>query len=146
MVLKVRSWPIPPLAAVYWLIPGDFNYASSEGQKVLAQLERIPEYVYDGRDVDLSLGEIKVPLNSAKQLIDTYGTYGLLYNWFPNEAQGIRLITDKPRSEFLAISDSYRYSIYRGCNAYITMDRGGLTMKIIRCMATFFDGDRLGNR
>ena len=44
-----------------------------------------------------------MPLNSAKQLIDTYGTYGLLYNWFPAEAQGIRNITDKPRTEFFAI-------------------------------------------
>jgi len=44
-----------------------------------------------------------VPLHSAKQLIDTYGTYGLLYNWFPAEAQGIRQITDKPRTEFFAI-------------------------------------------
>jgi hypothetical protein len=64
-------------------------------------------YIYEERDVHLSLGEIKVPLNSSKQLIDTYGTYGLLYNWFPVEAQGIRIITDKPRTEFFAISDSY---------------------------------------
>jgi len=40
-------------------------------------------------------------------LIDTYGTYGLLYNWFPHEAQRIRKITDKPRSEFFAISGSF---------------------------------------
>ena len=85
------------LAAAYWLIPGDFLYASKEGKEVLAKIASIPAYVHDERDVDLSLGEIKVPLNSAKQLIDTYGTYGLLYNWFPNEAQGIRLITDKPK-------------------------------------------------
>lgn len=107
------------LAAVYWLIPGDFNYASSEGKKVLSRFESIPAYVYEERDVDLALGEIKVPLNSAKQLIDTYGTYGLLYNWFPNEAQGIRLITDKPRSEFLAISDSYlKYVLSKRWYAY----------------------------
>lgn len=95
------------LAAVYWLIPGDFDYDSEEGRRVLNKIEEIPMLVYRGRDVNLSLGEIKVPLNSAKQLIDTYGTYGLLYNWFPTEAQGIRLITDKPRTEFFAISDSY---------------------------------------
>jgi hypothetical protein len=107
------------LAAVYWLIPGDFNYASAEGEKVLSLIESIPAYVYEERDVDLALGEIKVPLNSAKQLIDTYGTYGLLYNWFPNEAQGIRLITDKPRSEFLAISDSYlKYVLSKRWYAY----------------------------
>src|SRR5438874_6896328 len=94
------------LAAVYWLIPGDFSFASSDGKEVLDRIQELPQYVYDERDVALALGEIRVPLNSAKQLIDTYGTYGLLYNWFPNEAQGIRLITDKPRTEFFAISDS----------------------------------------
>ena len=95
------------VAAVYWLIPGDFLFASSEGKKVLDRIAELPQFVYEEKDVALALGEIKVPLNSAKQLIDTYGTYGLLYNWFPNEAQGIRLITDKPRTEFFAISDSY---------------------------------------
>src|SRR4029077_18384142 len=67
------------LAAVYWLIPGDFNYDSPEGYKVLAKFEELPMYIYEERDVHLSLGEIRVPLNSSKQLIDTYGTYGLLY-------------------------------------------------------------------
>jgi hypothetical protein len=94
------------LSAVYWVIPGDFDYDSPAGSDVLANIQNIPLRVYRER-LDLCLGEIKVPLNSAKQLIDTYGTYGLLYNWFPTEAQGIRLITDKPRSEFFAISDSY---------------------------------------
>jgi hypothetical protein len=107
------------LAAVYWLIPGDFNYNSEEGRKVLRKIEEIPLRVYQESAVDLSLGEIKVPLNSAKQLIDTYGTYGLLYNWFPTEAQGIRLITDKPRTEFFAISDSYlRYVLSKRWYAY----------------------------
>ncbi|HYI13193.1 MAG TPA: hypothetical protein VEK57_29375 [Thermoanaerobaculia bacterium] len=91
---------------VYWLIPGDFDYDSSAGRDVLAVLERIPNEVYTG-NAELCLGEIKVPLNSSKQLIDTYGTYGLLYNWFPAEAQGLRTITDKPRTEFFAISHDY---------------------------------------
>jgi hypothetical protein len=107
------------LAAIYWLIPGDFQYDTTEGHEVLAKLEEIPMFIYDERGIDLSLGEIKVPLNSAKQLIDTYGTYGLLYNWFPTEAQGIRLITDKPRTEFFAISDSYlRYVLSKRWYAY----------------------------
>ena len=107
------------LAAVYWLIPGDFEYNSKAGQEVLSKIEEIPMFVYHERDVDLSLGEIKVPLNSAKQLIDTYGTYGLLYNWFPTEAQGIRQITDKPRTEFFAISDAYlKYVLTKRWYAY----------------------------
>lgn len=91
---------------VFWLIPGDFNYASKTGQKLLKDFESIPDMVDSGQ-CELCLGEITVPLNSSKQLIDTYGTYGLLYNWFPAEAQGIRRITDKPRTEFLAISHDY---------------------------------------
>lgn len=91
---------------VYWLIPGDFDYAGTAGQSVLARFEEIPGAVYSG-EAELCIGEITVPLNSAKQLIDTYGTYGLLYNWFPAEAQGLRKITDKPRSEFFAIGHDY---------------------------------------
>lgn len=91
---------------VYWLIPGDFDYASKAGQDLLNRFEQIPDAVYTG-EVELCIGEISVPLNSAKQLIDTYGTYGLLYNWFPAEAQGLRKITDKPRSEFLALGHEY---------------------------------------
>lgn len=107
------------LAAVYWLIPGDFKYDDPEGHKVLTSFEEIPMLVYEERDVALSLGEIKVPLNSAKQLIDTYGTYGLLFNWFPAEAQGIRLATEKPRTEFFAISDAYlKYVLTKRWYAY----------------------------
>ena len=69
--------------------------------------------------VDLALGEITVDPNSAKQLIDTYGTYGLLYNWFPSEAQAIRRLTDKPRTEFFAISDSFlKHALSRRWYAY----------------------------
>ena len=91
---------------VYWLIPGDFDYQSAAGADVLNKFEDIPGAVYHG-EAELCIGEITVPVNSAKQLIDTYGTYGLLYNWFPAEAQGLRKITDKPRSEFIAIGHDY---------------------------------------
>jgi hypothetical protein len=67
----------------------------------------------------LAIGEISVDINSAKQLIDTYGTYGLLYNWFPSEAQGIRRLTDKPRTEFFAINDSFlKHALGRRWYAY----------------------------
>jgi hypothetical protein len=89
---------------VFWLIPGDFNYLTEQGRTALKKLTEIPFRVYDGSDCEICLGEIQVPVNSAKQLIDTYGTYGLLYNWFPAEAQGIRKITDKPRTEFFALN------------------------------------------
>ena len=39
---------------------------------------------------DMCIGEIATDHNNSKQLIDTYGTFALLYNWFPAEAQEIR--------------------------------------------------------
>lgn len=96
----------------YWLIPGDFDYASPRGQKVLAKMDELPKAVFD-HDQDLCLGEITLDINSSKQLIDTYGTYGLLYNWFPHEAQEIRRITDKPRTEFFAISHGFLREVLR---------------------------------
>jgi len=44
---------------------------------------------------------------SAKSLVDTYGTYSLLANWFPEVSQSIRsLPLHRPRSEFLNIKTS----------------------------------------
>lgn len=97
---------------VYWIIPGDFNYASDRGAVVLENMLKLPEAIYTHRQ-DLCLGEINVDINSSKQLIDTYGTYGLLYNWFPHEAKEIRKKTDKPRSEFLAIKHSFLEEVIR---------------------------------
>lgn len=97
---------------VYWLIPGDFDYSSEAGETVLTTMGAIPDAVME-HEQDLCLGEIDVPINSPKQLIDTYGTYGLLYNWFPQEAQAIRKLTDKPRSEFFALRHSFLREILR---------------------------------
>jgi hypothetical protein len=105
-----------PADDVYWLIPGDFNYAKdrqqSKGMRIVEKMKQLPEAVLK-HDQDMAIGEISVDINSAKQLIDTYGTYGLLYNWFPHEAQAIRRITDKPRSEFLAICHSFLREVLR---------------------------------
>jgi len=103
---------------VYWVIPGDFNYKAAcdlldkstpatvaEGE-LFRRIKGIPNAVFASQQ-DFCMGEIKVRVDSSKQLIDTYGTYGLLYNWFPHEAQLIRKITAKPRSEFFAMSHSF---------------------------------------
>lgn len=103
---------------VYWLIPGDFFYSKrkdvvdSNGKNIFDLLKQIPEAVRD-HNQDFCIGEIEVHVNSSKQLIDTYSTYGLLYNWFPHEAQKIRKITDKPRAEFFAISGSFLEEVLR---------------------------------
>jgi hypothetical protein len=91
---------------VYWLIPGDFNYGSPTGREVLSRLHDLPEICVElGQDV--CIGEIATDHNHSKQLIDTYGTFALLYNWFPKEAQEIRAYTERPRSEFFAIRHNF---------------------------------------
>ena len=91
---------------VYWLIPGDFNYGTTVGQEVLNGLHDLPEIILE-LDQDLCIGEIAADHNNPKQLIDTYGTFALLYNWFPAEAQEIRQFTERPRSEFIALRHSF---------------------------------------
>jgi hypothetical protein len=91
---------------VYWLIPGDFDYGAPVGKTVLRRLRKLPEAVLT-QPQDFCIGEVTVDHNSSKQLIDTYGTYGLLYNWFPQEAQEIRKLTNRPRSEFFAIRHGF---------------------------------------
>ena len=91
---------------VYWLIPGDFNYGTPVGQEVLGRLHDLPEIILE-LDQDLCIGEIATDHNNSKQLIDTYATFGLLYNWFPAEAQEIRQFTERPRSEFFAVRHGF---------------------------------------
>jgi hypothetical protein len=91
---------------VYWLIPGDFNYGSIVGQHVLSGLHDLPEIILE-LDQDICIGEIATNHHNPKQLIDTYGTFALLYNWFPAEAQEIRQFTERPRSEFFALRHSF---------------------------------------
>lgn len=91
---------------VYWLIPGDFNYGTHVGHEVLSRLHDLPEIIQE-LDQDICIGEIKTDFNHSKQHIDTYGTFGLLYNWFPAEAQEIRQYTERPRSEFFAVRHEF---------------------------------------
>jgi len=91
---------------VCWLIPGDFNYGSAAGQRVLARLQDLPEICLELTQ-DVCIGEIATDHSNSKQLIDTYGTFALLYNWFPSEAPQIRDLTERPRSEFFAIRHGF---------------------------------------
>ncbi|TAK96065.1 MAG: hypothetical protein EPO07_14875 [Verrucomicrobia bacterium] len=91
---------------VYWLIPGDFNYGSAIGHEVLSHLHDLPEICVELQQ-DLCIGEVATDHNNSKQLIDTYGTFALLYNWFPVEAREIREYTERPRSEFFAVRHSF---------------------------------------
>jgi len=91
---------------VYWLIPGDFNYGSVVGREVLGRLHDLPEICVE-LDQDLCVGEILANHDNPKQLIDTHGTFALLYNWFPEQAREIRQYTERPRSEFFAIRHAF---------------------------------------
>jgi hypothetical protein len=97
---------------VYWLIPGDFNYGTARGQEVLSGLHDLPEIILE-LDQDVCIGEIATDHSNPKQLIDTYGTFALLYNWFPTEAQEIRQFTERPRSEFFAVRHSFLGQVLR---------------------------------
>ena len=91
---------------VYWLIPGDFNYGTPVGREVLGRLHDLPEICVELQQ-DLCVGEVATEPGNSKQLIDTYGTFALLYNWFPAEAREIREYTERPRSEFFAVRHGF---------------------------------------
>lgn len=91
---------------VYWLIPGDFNYGSVAGREVLGRLHDLPEICAELEE-DVCIGEIVTTHSNPKQLIDTYGTFAFLHNWFPDEGREIRQYTERPRSEFLAIRHGF---------------------------------------
>ena len=91
---------------VYWLIPGDFDYGTALGREVLSRLHDLPEIVLE-LGQDLCVGEIATDHRHPKQIIDTYGTFALLYNWFPDPAREIRETTERPRSEFFAVGHEF---------------------------------------
>jgi hypothetical protein len=98
---------------VNWLIPGDFNYGTPAGLEILARMHLLPEICQE-QEQDVCIGEIVTSHGNSKQLIDTYGTYPLLYNWFPAEAQEIRRHTERPRSEFFAVRHGFLREALRG--------------------------------
>jgi hypothetical protein len=97
---------------VYWLIPGDFNYGTAVGKEVLGRLHDLPEICVELQQ-DVCIGEIATDHNNSKQLIDTYGTFALLYAWFPAEAREIRQYTERPRSEFFAVRHGFLRDVLR---------------------------------
>src|SRR6185295_13142375 len=82
------------------------------GKEVLGRLHDLPEICLELQQ-DMCIGEIATDHNNSKQLIDTYGTFALLYNWFPAEAQEIRQYTERPRSEFFAIRHNFLREVLR---------------------------------
>src|SRR5947208_17161470 len=87
-------------------------YGSAVGRDVLGRLHDLPEICLELQQ-DLCIGEIATDHNNSKQVIDTYGTAALLYNWFPAEAQEIRQYTEPPRSEFFAVRPGFLQEVLR---------------------------------
>src|SRR5437879_7256212 len=85
---------------------GAFDYGTAVGREVLGRLHDLPEICVELQQ-DICIGEIATDHNNSKQLIDTYGTFALLYSWFPTEAQEIRQYTERPRSEFFAVRHGF---------------------------------------
>ena len=82
------------------LLPGDIETVQNEPRFFAALdtfvMAALPEIV-------IGDFETEEPF-SAKDLIDTYGTYSLLANWFPEVSRAIqKLPLRRPRSEFLNI-------------------------------------------
>jgi len=89
-------------------IPGDIDYVD-EDTEFYDNLGSFIETI----DVDIAIGDFKTGDKfSAKSLVDTYGTYSLLANWFPEISRSIKsLPLNRPRSEFLNIKTSVLRSL-----------------------------------
>lgn len=81
-------------------LPGDIDFVHED----LAFYENLKRFV-ESSDSDIAIGDFRTgDKSSAKGLVDTYGTYPLLANWFPEISKNIRAMPlIRPRSEFLNI-------------------------------------------
>jgi len=85
------------------LLPGDIDYVNED----VEFFDNLSDFINSTKS-DIIIGDFGTgDKYSAKSLVDTYGTYSLLANWFPEVSQGIRsLPLHRPRSEFLNIKTS----------------------------------------
>ena len=81
-------------------LPGDIDYVNED----VEFYDNLKEFIAN-TDSCLAIGDFGTGDKfSAKSLVDTYGAYPLLANWFPEVSQGIRkLPLHRPRSEFINI-------------------------------------------
>jgi hypothetical protein len=84
-------------------IPGDIDYIDED----IGFYDNLKAFI-ETTSSDIAIGDFKTgDQYSAKSLVDTYGTYSLLANWFPEISRSIRsLPLNRPRSEFLNIKTS----------------------------------------
>jgi len=84
-------------------LPGDIAYVDED----VEFYDNLKSFIETTRS-DMTIGDFGTgDKYSAKSLVDTYGTYSLLANWFPEISQGVRTLPlHRPRSEFLNIKTS----------------------------------------
>jgi hypothetical protein len=82
-------------------LPGDIETISDHRSFFNNNLRR---FIKAG-ECDIAVGDFSSgDMFGAKELVDLYGTYALMANWFPEVAKQIRqMALNKPRSEFLNI-------------------------------------------
>ncbi len=81
-------------------IPGDIDYVEED----VEFYSNLTEFIKTTSS-DIVIGDFRTGNQySAKSLVDTYGTYSLLANWFPEISKSIRSFPlNRARSEFLNI-------------------------------------------
>ncbi len=84
-------------------IPGDLDYVNED----VAFYDNLKAFI-EITESDLTIGDFGTgDKYSSKSLVDTYGSYPLVANWFPEISKSIRsLPLHRPRSEFLNIKSS----------------------------------------
>ena len=84
-------------------IPGDIDYVNED----VEFYDNLGNFIKITSS-DITIGDFGTGKKyGAKSLVDIYGTYSLLANWFPEISQSIRsLPLHRPRSEFLNIKTS----------------------------------------
>lgn len=88
-------------------LPGDIKSIEGKKREKGEFFNNLKEFIALQGPWDIIIGDFSSGEKfNAKDLIDEYGTYALLANWFPNIAReilgGLRL--NKPRSEFININ------------------------------------------
>ncbi len=86
------------------LLPGDID-AVGIGEQKDKFFSRLEEFISFSTPWDIIIGDFTTTGRfNAKDLIDQYGTYALMANWFPEIVQKtLKLPLNRPRSEFLNI-------------------------------------------
>ena len=94
------------------LLPGDVD-AVGDGSEKVKFFNLLKEFILLGDPYDIIIGDFTTKGRfEAKDLIDKYGTYALMANWFPEIAQKtLMLPLNHPRSEFLNIKVDVLHSL-----------------------------------